>query len=126
MHEMRRIEHALSILPRLRYDLIVMGSKLPRIAGTESIRFLRNSQQWQAIPIFVIASSLSTDVAKEAAEHGAFLARRSTWARDLSYFLAGVGFGPIKPSPPLHQVVVCAEERSVWSRWRSVLHKIGL
>ena len=66
------------------------------LARTESIRFLRNSQQWQAIPIFVIASSLSTDVAKEAAEHGAFLARRSTWARDLSYFLAGVGFGPIK------------------------------
>jgi CheY-like chemotaxis protein len=96
---MGRVEQALSVLPCVPFDLIIMDSRLSRPSSIEFLRLLRDSIEWQTIPVFVITNSLSADFAEEAAGDGAFLARESTWARDLSYFLAGLGFEPFAPMP---------------------------
>jgi len=98
-HEMRRVEQARSILQCLPYDLVIIDAKFPCLFNTDFLRFLRNTIDRQAIPVFLITSSLSSNFAEEATEHGAFLARESTWDRALSYFLACLGFAHSKSIP---------------------------
>ncbi len=96
VHGMRRVEQAPSILQCLPYDLIIIDAKFPCLFNTE---LLRNAIERQTIPVFLITNSLSSDFAEEATEHGAFLARESTWDRDLSYFLACLGFAHFESIP---------------------------
>jgi hypothetical protein len=91
---MRRVEHAPSILQCLPYDLIIIDAKFPCLFNAE---LLRNAIERQTIPVFLIINSLTSDFAEEATEHGALLARESSWYRDLSYFLACLGFANFKP-----------------------------
>ena len=98
-HGMRRVEEAPSILQCLPYDLIIIDAKFLCLFNTEFLRFLRSTIERQTIPVFLITSSLTSDFAEEATEHGAFLARESTWDRDLSYFLACLGFAHFKSIP---------------------------
>ena len=99
VHEMRQVEQAPSILQCLPYDLIIIDAKFPCLFNTAFLRFFRNTIERQTIPVFLITSLLSSDFAEEATEHGAFLARESTWDRDLSYFLACLGFAHFKSIP---------------------------
>jgi CheY-like chemotaxis protein len=89
VHGIRRPEQAFHILAHIPYRLVVIGSELPGISGIDFVRILRNSREWRTIPAVVITSSQSVDFATQAAECGAFLAKKSTWKDDLFSFLSG-------------------------------------
>jgi hypothetical protein len=64
-------------------------------------RYLVTTLLAAALPIapLIAQDSLSSDFAEEATQHGAFLARESTLDRDLSYFLACLGFAHFESIP---------------------------
>jgi DNA-binding response OmpR family regulator len=88
VHGTSRAEEAFSILAHIPYDLIVLDSELPGISGIDFVRILQNSREWRTIRVVVITSPDSQSFASQAAECGAFLARRSRWEDDLFEFLA--------------------------------------
>jgi len=73
---------------------VVIDSDLPGIGGIDFVRILHNSREWRTIRLVVIASSQSVDFATQAAEYGAFLARKSKWKDDLFSFLSGYDEDP--------------------------------
>jgi len=75
---------------------VVIDSELPGIGGIDFVRILHNSREWRTIRLVIIASSQSADFATQAAEYGAFLARRSRWKDDLFSFLSGYDEEPLK------------------------------
>src|SRR5216110_2254221 len=48
---------ALRLLPRVPYDLVVTDINMPDINGLELIRFVRQSQHHQRVPLLVISTS---------------------------------------------------------------------
>lgn len=96
VHGIRRAEQAFHILAHIPYRLVVIGSELPGIGGIDFVRILHASREWRTIRVVVITSSQSVDFATQAAECGAFLARRSTWKCDLFSFLSGYDEDPTK------------------------------
>jgi DNA-binding response OmpR family regulator len=88
VHGVPRAEQALHILAHIPYNLVVIDSELPGIAGIDFVRILRNSREWRTIRLVIIAGSQSADFAIQAAEYGAFLARKSRWKDDLFSFLS--------------------------------------
>jgi CheY-like chemotaxis protein len=88
VHGATRAEQALGVLPFIPYQLIVLDSELPGIGGMDFVRMMQNSRQWRAIRLVVMADIDGGNLASEAAECGAFVARRSRWEDDLSGFLS--------------------------------------
>jgi len=88
VHGIPRAEQAFHILAHIPYNLVVIDSELPGIGGIDFVRILHNSK-WRTIQLVIIASSRSVDFATQAAEYGAFLARKSMWKDDLFSFLSG-------------------------------------
>jgi DNA-binding response OmpR family regulator len=89
VHGIPRAEQALHILAHIPYNLVVIDSELPGIGGMDFVRILHNSREWRTIRLVIIASAQSADFATQAAEYGAFLARKSRWKHDLFRFLSG-------------------------------------
>ncbi|HEX6837607.1 MAG TPA: response regulator [Polyangia bacterium] len=48
--------HALKILPRGRYDLIITDINMPDINGLELVRFIRESETHKATPLLIIST----------------------------------------------------------------------
>ena len=48
--------HALKILPRGRYDLIITDINMPDINGLELVRFIRDSEQHRGTPLIIIST----------------------------------------------------------------------
>ena len=48
--------HALKILPRARYDLIITDINMPDINGLELVRFIRDSEQHKGTPLIIIST----------------------------------------------------------------------
>src|SRR5689334_10944041 len=48
--------HALKILPRGRYDLIITDINMPDINGLELVRFIRESETHKATPLIIIST----------------------------------------------------------------------
>ncbi|MDB4964852.1 MAG: response receiver CheY associated with MCPs of class [Myxococcales bacterium] len=48
--------HALKILPRGRYDLIITDINMPDINGLELVRFIRDSEQHKTTPLLIIST----------------------------------------------------------------------
>jgi two-component system, chemotaxis family, chemotaxis protein CheY len=48
--------HALKILPRARYDLIITDINMPDINGLELVRFIRESDAHKATPLIIIST----------------------------------------------------------------------
>ena len=48
--------HALKILPRARYDLIITDINMPDINGLELVRFIRESEAHKATPLIIIST----------------------------------------------------------------------
>jgi DNA-binding response OmpR family regulator len=94
VHGIRRAEQAFDILAHIPYNLVVIDSELPGIAGIDFVRILHNSREWRTIRMVIIASSQSAGFANQAAEYGAFLARKSRWKHDLFRFLSGYDGDP--------------------------------
>jgi len=56
---------ALRLLPRERVDLVITDINMPDINGLELIRYVRNSDIYQTIPLFIISTESSErDLAK--------------------------------------------------------------
>lgn len=56
---------ALKILPRERFDLIITDINMPDINGLELVSFVKNSDLYKSIPLFIISTEGSRqDVAK--------------------------------------------------------------
>jgi CheY-like chemotaxis protein len=98
VHGITRAEQALRILARIPYNLVVIDSELPGICGIDFVRILHNSREWRTIRLVIIASSQSADFATQAAEYGAFLARKSGWEEDLFSFLSNYDEDPTENS----------------------------
>jgi CheY-like chemotaxis protein len=94
VHGIPRAEQAFDILARIPYNLVVIDSELPGIGGIDFVRILHNSRERRTIRLVIIASSQSVDFATQAAEYGAFLARKSRWKSDLLSFLSGYDEDP--------------------------------
>jgi DNA-binding response OmpR family regulator len=94
VHGIPRAEQALHILAHIPYNLVVIDSELPGIGGIDFVRILHNSREWRTIRLVIIASSQSADFATQAAEYGAFLARKSRWKHDLFKFLSSYDEDP--------------------------------
>ena len=88
VHGVPRAEQAFHILAHIPYNLVVIDSELPGIAGIDFVRILHNSREWRTIQLVIFTSSRSVDFATQAAEYGAFLARKSRWKDDLFSFLS--------------------------------------
>jgi CheY-like chemotaxis protein len=88
VHGISRAEQALQILAHIPYNLVVIDSEMPGICGIDFVRILHNSREWRTIQLVIISSSQSPDFAAQAAEYGAFLARKSRWKHDLFRFLS--------------------------------------
>ncbi len=48
--------HALKVLPRARYDLIITDINMPDINGLELVRFIRDSEQHKHTPLIIIST----------------------------------------------------------------------
>jgi two-component system chemotaxis response regulator CheY len=48
--------HALKLLPRARYDLIITDINMPDINGLELVRFIRDSEQHKRTPLVIIST----------------------------------------------------------------------
>jgi len=48
--------HALKILPRARYDLIITDINMPDINGLELVRFIRDSETHKRTPLVIIST----------------------------------------------------------------------
>ena len=48
--------HALKILPRNRYDLIITDINMPDINGLELVRFIRDSETHKKTPLVIIST----------------------------------------------------------------------
>jgi two-component system chemotaxis response regulator CheY len=48
--------HALKVLPRSRYDLIITDINMPDINGLELVRFIRDSEQHKRTPLIIIST----------------------------------------------------------------------
>ena len=48
--------HALKILPRSRYDLIITDINMPDINGLELVRFIRDSDVHKKTPLIIIST----------------------------------------------------------------------
>jgi two-component system chemotaxis response regulator CheY len=48
--------HALKVLPRARYDLIITDINMPDINGLELVRFIRESDQHKTTPLIIIST----------------------------------------------------------------------
>jgi len=48
--------HALKVLPRARYDLIITDINMPDINGLELVRFIRDSEQHKRTPLIIIST----------------------------------------------------------------------
>jgi two-component system, chemotaxis family, chemotaxis protein CheY len=48
--------HALKILPRARYDLIITDINMPDINGLELVRFVRDSEAHKGTPLIIIST----------------------------------------------------------------------
>ena len=48
--------HALKILPRSRYDLIITDINMPDINGLELVRFIRDSEAHKGTPLLIIST----------------------------------------------------------------------
>jgi two-component system chemotaxis response regulator CheY len=48
--------HALKILPRAQYDLIITDINMPDINGLELVRFIRESEQHKRTPLVIIST----------------------------------------------------------------------
>lgn len=68
---------ALRLLPRQRFDLLILDINMPNIHGLELISMLRRSDQYKATPVLVISSESSERDKQRAFELGAdaFLAK---------------------------------------------------
>jgi DNA-binding NtrC family response regulator len=88
VHGIRRAEQAFDILAHIPYNLVIIESELPRIGGIDFVRILHNSRERRTIRLVIITSSQRIDFATQAAEYGAFLARKSRWKTDLLSFLS--------------------------------------
>ena len=94
VHGIPRAEQAFHILAHIPYNLVVIDSELPGIGGIDFARILHNSREWRTMRMVIIASSQSVDFATQAAEYGAFLARKSRWKDDLLSFLSAYDEDP--------------------------------
>jgi DNA-binding response OmpR family regulator len=94
VHGIRRAEQSFDILAHIPYNLVVIDSELPGLSGIDFVRILHNSREWRTIRLVVIANSQSVGFATQAAEYGAFLARKSRWKDDLFSFLSGYDEDP--------------------------------
>jgi DNA-binding NtrC family response regulator len=94
VHGIPRAEQAFQILAHIPYNLVVIDSELPGIGGIDFVRILHNSREWRTMRMVIIASSQSVDFATQAAEYGAFLARKSRWKDDLLSFLSAYDEDP--------------------------------
>lgn len=88
VHAVRRAQQALPLLVYIPYQLIVIDYQMPGLNGIDFARLLHRSRGWRRTPLVVITNSLTAALASQAEESGALLARRSTWAEDLSSILA--------------------------------------
>jgi two-component system chemotaxis response regulator CheY len=48
--------HALKILPRARYDLVITDINMPDINGLELVRFIRDSEAHKKTPLIIIST----------------------------------------------------------------------
>jgi DNA-binding response OmpR family regulator len=94
VHGIPRAEQAFHILAHIPYNLVVIDSELPGIGGIDFVRILHNSREWRTMRMVIIASSQSVGFATQAAEYGAFLARKSRWKDDLFSFLSAYDEDP--------------------------------
>ena len=88
VHGIRRAEQAFNILAHIPYELIIIDSELPGLGGIDFIRILHNTRKLRTIELVVITSSQSAGFAAQAAQRGAFLARKSSWEDDLCGYLS--------------------------------------
>jgi two-component system chemotaxis response regulator CheY len=56
VREAKSGSEAISLLSRERFDLIVTDIHLPDLSGLELIRFVRQSQEHQNTPLFIIST----------------------------------------------------------------------
>jgi len=57
----RNGKEALSILARMRVDLVLLDLQMPEMDGFEVIKRIREHPQWQDLPIFVLTAKTLTD-----------------------------------------------------------------
>ena len=63
--------HALKILPRGRYDLIITDINMPDINGLELISFLRQHPVYKGVPILIITTEAGEEDRKRGLAIGA-------------------------------------------------------
>jgi len=95
--------HALKILPRGRYDLIITDINMPDINGLELVRFVRGNPQYQEIPLLIIST------------------QSSERDRDRGLKLGADGFlaKPFTPEELRHAVTQCLSGRGLHPTTRS-------
>ena len=90
VHGIRQTEQALSLLPHIPYELVIIDCEMP---GIDYLRRLQNAGKWLTMKLVFILSSQSAGFAGDLAERGVFLARKSRWEDDLCGYLSAYGEG---------------------------------
>ncbi|MDH4226142.1 MAG: response regulator [Deltaproteobacteria bacterium] len=62
---------ALKMLPRERYDLIITDINMPDINGLELVNFIKKSENYKNIPLFIISTEGSANDVKKGLALGA-------------------------------------------------------
>ena len=90
VHGIRQTEQALSLLPHIPYELVIIDCEMP---GIDYLRRLQNAGKWLTMKLVFILSSQSAGFAGDLAERGVFLARKSRWEDDLCGYLSAYDEG---------------------------------
>ena len=93
VHGIRQTEQALSLLPHIPYELVIIDCEMPEMPGIDYLRRLQNAGKWLTMKLVFILSSQSAGFAGDLVERGVFLARKSRWEDDLCGYLSAYGEG---------------------------------
>jgi len=64
-------EVALSVLSRVRPDLVVLDLMLPKVNGVEVLKHIRSDERLKATPVLILSNAYLTELAQKALQSGA-------------------------------------------------------
>lgn len=86
-HGIRAAAQAFPLLKCIPYHLIVIDGNASSVVAIDFARTLRNSEEWNKIPLVIITDSPNESLASNLMEVGVRSARRSAWLSDLTKIL---------------------------------------
>lgn len=86
-HGIRAAGQAFPLLKCIPYHLIVIDGNASSVVAIDFARTLRNSEEWNKIPLVIITDSPNESLASNLMEVGVRSARRSAWLSDLTKIL---------------------------------------